>query len=33
MTLQHCLILAFILFAVGMWGVLRRRHLVGEGIA
>ena len=29
MTLQHCLILAFILFAIGMWGVLRRRHLVG----
>jgi len=28
MTLQNCLILAFILFAIGTWGVLRRRHMV-----
>ncbi|MDR1759146.1 MAG: NADH-quinone oxidoreductase subunit NuoK [Fibrobacter sp.] len=29
MTLQNCLILAFLLFAIGIWGLLRRRHLIG----
>ncbi|MCQ2106641.1 MAG: NADH-quinone oxidoreductase subunit NuoK [Fibrobacter sp.] len=29
MTLMNCLILSFILFGVGLWGLMRRRHLVG----
>lgn len=29
MTLEHCLILSFILFAIGTCGVLRQRHMVG----
>lgn len=29
MTLLNCLILAFILFAIGVFGLLTRRHLVG----
>ncbi len=29
MTLMNCLILAFILFGIGLWGLMRRRHLVG----
>lgn len=29
MTLMNCLILAFILFGIGLWGLIRRRHLVG----
>lgn len=29
MTLEHSLVLSFILFAIGTCGVLRQRHLVG----
>lgn len=29
MNLMNCLILAFILFGIGVWGLIRRRHLVG----
>ncbi len=29
MTLEHCLILSFILFGIGIFGLLRRRHIVG----
>ncbi len=29
MTLLNCLILAFVLFAIGVFGLLTRRHLVG----
>lgn len=29
MTLLNCLILAFVLFAIGVFGLLSRRHLVG----
>lgn len=29
MTLNHCLLLAFLLFSIGVYGVLTRRHLVG----
>ena len=29
MTLLNCLILAFLLFGIGVWGLMRRRHLVG----
>ncbi len=29
MTLMNCLILSFILFGIGLWGLMRRRHLVG----
>ena len=29
MTLLHCLILAFILFTIGIFGVLTNRHLIG----
>lgn len=29
MTLTHCLVLAFLLFAIGAYGILTRRHLVG----
>ena len=29
MTLLHCLILAFILFTIGIFGVLTTRHLIG----
>ena len=29
MTLEHCLLLSFILFAIGTCGVLRQRHMVG----
>ncbi len=29
MTLLNCLLLAFILFAIGVFGLLTRRHLVG----
>ena len=29
MTLENCLILSFILFAIGICGVLRQRHMVG----
>ena len=29
MTLPNCLLLAFILFSVGLYGVLTRRHLIG----
>ena len=29
MTLLHCLILAFILFSIGIYGVLTNRHLIG----
>lgn len=29
MTLERCLILAFALFAIGVYGALTRRHLVG----
>ena len=28
MTLLNCLLLSFILFGIGVWGLLRRRHLV-----
>ncbi len=29
MTLQNCLILTLFLFAIGVYGVLTRRHLIG----
>lgn len=29
MTLLNCLILSFVLFGIGLWGLLHRRHLVG----
>lgn len=29
MTLHHCLLLAFLLFSIGTYGVLTRRHIVG----
>ena len=29
MTLMNCLILAFLLFGIGVWGLMRRRHLIG----
>ena len=29
MNLLNCLILAFLLFGIGVWGLLRRRHLIG----
>lgn len=29
MTLMNCLILAFLLFGIGVWGLIHRRHLVG----
>jgi NADH-quinone oxidoreductase subunit K len=29
MTLQACLILAFLLFSIGIYGVLTRRHIIG----
>lgn len=29
MTLLNCLILAFVLFTIGVFGLLTRRHLVG----
>ncbi|MCF0222973.1 MAG: NADH-quinone oxidoreductase subunit NuoK [Fibrobacter sp.] len=29
MTLTNCLILSFILFGIGLWGLMQRRHLVG----
>lgn len=29
MTLERCLALAFLLFAIGAYGVVTRRHLVG----
>lgn len=29
MTLEHCLILSFLLFGIGIFGLLRRRHIVG----
>lgn len=29
MTLEHSLILSFILFGIGIFGLLRRRHIVG----
>jgi NADH-quinone oxidoreductase subunit K len=29
MTLTNCLLLAFALFSVGLYGVLTRRHLIG----
>ena len=30
MTLMNCLILAFLLFGIGVWGLMRRRHLIGR---
>lgn len=29
MTLTNCLLLAFALFSIGLYGVLTRRHLIG----
>ena len=29
MNLLNCLILAFLLFGIGVWGLMRRRHLIG----
>ena len=29
MTLQNCILLSFILFAIGVYGVLTRRNLIG----
>ncbi len=29
MTLYNCLILAFVLFSIGVYGILTRRHLIG----
>lgn len=29
MTLEHSLVLSFILFGIGVFGLLRRRHIVG----
>ena len=29
MNLMNCLILAFLLFGIGVWGLMRRRHLIG----
>ena len=29
MTLERCLILSIILFAIGLYGILTRRHLIG----
>ena len=29
MSLTHCLLLAFALFSIGLYGVLTRRHLIG----
>jgi NADH:ubiquinone oxidoreductase subunit K len=29
MTLQNCLLLGFLLFSIGVYGILTRRHLIG----
>jgi len=29
MTLERCLLLAWVLFAIGVYGILTRRHLLG----
>jgi len=33
MTLERCLILAWILFAIGVYGLITRRHLIGSLMA
>ena len=33
MNLMNCLVLAFLLFGIGVWGLMRRRHLIGMPIS